>query len=101
MGKVITLLDGLSAKITKQGEAEAKAYEAFVEWCDDASKNKGFEIKTGTTKKAKLEAAITRSASDAEGAGAQIEELAASISADEADLKSAATVRKKESADFS
>jgi len=100
LAKVIQLLDGLTAKITKQGEVEAKAYKEFVEWCDDAAANKGFEIKTATTKKAELEAAIGKSASDADAAGTKIEELAGSISSGEGDLKSASEVRKREAADF-
>merc|ERR1719163_2191421 len=73
LGKVIELMDSLKAKIVKEGEAEAKAYKDFVEWCDDAAANKGFEIKTATSKKAKLEAAIGKAASDAEASAAKIE----------------------------
>jgi len=100
LGKVIELLDSLAAKITKEGEAEVKAYKEFVEWCDDASKNKGFEIKTATAKKAELEAAITKNAGDIEAATAKIEELAGSIATGEADMKSAKAIREKEAADF-
>mmetsp|Transcript_3942 Transcript_3942/g.11516 ORF Transcript_3942/g.11516 Transcript_3942/m.11516 type:complete len:719 (-) Transcript_3942:57-2213(-) len=100
LGQVLKLLDGLAAKVTKEGEQEEKTYKAFIEWCDDASANKGFEIKTATAKKEKLEAAITKSTSDEEAAEAKIEELAGSISTDEADLKSATQVREKESANF-
>ena len=32
--KVIQLLGNLAAKSTKDGEAEAKAYNEYVEWCD-------------------------------------------------------------------
>jgi len=48
--KVIQLLSALEAKILKEGEAEVKAYKDFFEWCDDAAKNKHFEIKTATAK---------------------------------------------------
>jgi len=68
LGEVITLLDSLSAKIIKEGEAEAKAYKEYFEWCDDASKNKGFEIKTATAAKETLEATIAKEASAAAGA---------------------------------
>lgn len=100
LGEVISLLDNLAAKITKEGETEAAAYVEFVEWCDDASKNKGFEIKTGEATKAKLQATIGKTAGDAEAATAKIEELASSIAGDESDLKSATTIRQKEVADF-
>lgn len=100
LGEVITLLDSLSAKIVKEGEAEAKAYKEYYEWCDDASKQKGFEIKTATATKASLEATIAKEAAAIAGATSKIEELAASIAEDEAELKSASTVRAKEASDF-
>merc|ERR1719191_2264211 len=51
LGEVMSLLDTLTAKVTAEGEAEAKAYKEFFEWCDDASKNFGFAIKTAEAKK--------------------------------------------------
>jgi len=100
LGKVVQLMDSLAAKIQTQGEVEAKAYKEYVEFCDDASANKGFEIKTATAKKAKLEATIAKSADDASAASSKIEELAGSIKTSEDDLKSATAIREKESADF-
>merc|ERR1719408_1011011 len=98
--KVFQLMDELTAKIQKDGEVEAKAYAEFVEWCDDTSKNAGFEIKTLTSKKEKLEATIEKSADDSSAATAKIEDLAASIATDEKDLKAATEIRNKENADF-
>jgi len=100
LGKVMSLIDGLSAKIEKDGEAEAKAYKEFFEWCDGASQQKNFEIETATAKKGKLEASISKSTSDSEASSSKIEELAGSISGSEAELKSATDVRGKEAADF-
>jgi len=94
--KVIQLLSALEAKILKEGEAEEKAYKDFFEWCDDAAKNKQFEIKTATSKKEKLEATITEAKSNAESATETIEELSAQIATDEADLKAATEIREKE-----
>merc|ERR1719321_2657011 len=73
LGAVINLLDELTAKVTADGEAEAKAYHEYVEWCDDASKNFGFDIKDASDKKAKLEALIAKSADDSEAASGKIE----------------------------
>jgi len=100
LSRVVELLDSLAAKIAKEGEAELAAYKEYVEWCDDASTQKGFEIKTATAEKEKLEASIGKASGDAAASAAKIEDLAASIAADEADLKSATTVRAKEAADF-
>mmetsp|Transcript_29651 Transcript_29651/g.67201 ORF Transcript_29651/g.67201 Transcript_29651/m.67201 type:complete len:704 (-) Transcript_29651:75-2186(-) len=100
LGKVIELMDSLAAKIKKEGEAEEKAYKDFVEWCDDASRNKNHEIQTATAKKAKLEASIGKSASDSTVASTRVEELAASIASSSKDLSDATSVREKEAADF-
>merc|ERR1719330_2246169 len=79
LSQVITLLDELSAKITSEGEAEAKAYKNYFEWCDEFSRNKQFEIKTATSQKEKLEAEIAKQTGNAESSAAKIDELAASI----------------------
>lgn len=84
LSKVLELLDGLSAKIVQEGEAEEKAFKEFTSWCQDASRNKKFEIRTATDRKAQLEASIGKLHSDAEAASAKIEELAGSIAGDEA-----------------
>merc|ERR1719482_1163540 len=93
-------MDSLSAKITAEGEAEAKAYKEYVEWCDNAAANVKYEIKTATSKKEELEATIAKSTDDSSSSASKIEDLAASISADESELKDATTVREKEAADF-
>jgi hypothetical protein len=101
LGTVIQLLDGLTAKIVAEGEAEAKAYHDYFEWCDDASKNFGFDIDTATTKKNKLEALIAKSSDDSEASAGKIEELAASVAKAEGEVKDATLIREKEAADFS
>lgn len=98
--KVIELLTNLEAKIMKEGEAEEKAYKDFFEWCDDAAKNKQFEIKTATAAKEKLEATIAKAKSDQEDATAAIAEQAAAIAQNEADLKDATLIREKENGEF-
>jgi len=100
IAKVIELLSSLEAKIMKDGEAEQKVYEEYFEWCDDASKEKQFEVKTATDKKAKLEATIKKAASDIDDYTEKIAELAASIATDEKDLEDATVIREKEHKDF-
>merc|ERR1719444_482032 len=100
LSEVISLLNDLTAKITKEGEAEAKAYADFVEWCDDLSRNKQFEIKTGTAQKEKLEAEIAKQTGNAEASAGKIEDLAANIAKDEAELKDATVIRTKEKSEF-
>merc|ERR1719191_2680801 len=100
LAKVIELLDGLAAKITKEGEAEQKAFEEYIEWCDDYTKGKSFDIKSLTAQKEKLEATISKCTSDIEGCDTKIEELVADIATGEAELKNATLIREKENADF-
>lgn len=100
LSKTIQLLDSLAAKITAEGEAEAKAYKEYIEWCNDASSNLKYEIKTGEAKKEELKATISKAAADIEAGDSKIEELASSISADDKELKDATAIRSKEEADF-
>jgi len=100
LGKVFELLEDLRGKVVKDGEEEAKAYKEFFAWCDDAAANKGFEIKTATGQKAKLEAVIGKSAATVEEASSKIEELAGSIAKGEADLAEATGIREKENSEF-
>merc|ERR1719230_662219 len=93
-------MDSLTAKITAEGEAEAKAFKEYFAWCDDAAANLHNEIKTGSKKKEDLEAAISKATADIEAGTVKIEELSASISADEKELKEATAVREKEVATF-
>lgn len=100
LSKTIELLDSLSAKITAEGDAEAKAYKEYVEWCDDASGNLRYEIKTGAAKVEELQATISKSMADIGSSNDKIEDLAGAIAADEKELKEASSVRAKEAADF-
>merc|ERR1719264_1397050 len=100
LSEVISLIDSLVAKVIKEGEAEAKAYHDYVEWCDDASKNMNNEITTLTSKKEKLEALIAKLTNDIAASDDTIAQLAADIATDTKDLKDATLIREKEAADF-
>merc|ERR1719265_433285 len=96
LGKVMELMDSLTAKITAEGDAEAKAFKEYFAWCDDAAANLHNEIKTGTKSQEDLEATISKAAADIEACTAKIEDLSGAISADEKELKDATAVREKE-----
>jgi len=100
LGKVLELMDSLTAKITAEGEEEAKAFKEYFEWCDDAAANLHNEIKTGSKKQEDLEAAISKATADIDASTAKIEDLSAAISADEKELAEATAVREKEVASF-
>merc|ERR1719316_154422 len=98
--KVIQMLSDLQAKILKEGEEAQKVYEEFAEYCEDRSKNLGFEIKTGKSEVADLTATIDSETGKINALEAKIEETAAAIAVDEKDLKAATEIRDKEAADF-
>lgn len=100
LSKTIELLDSLAAKITAEGAAEAKAYKEYVSWCDDASSDLKYQIKTGEASKESLTATISKTTADISAGDEKIEDTAASIAADESELKEATAVRGRESADF-
>ena len=60
----------------------------------------GFTIKSATKEKGELKAKITELSSEIDGAGSKIEELASTISTNEADMKSVAEIRAKEVTEF-
>jgi len=98
--KVIQLLSDLQTKVIKEGKAAQKTFEEYSEWCDDRSKNLGFEIKTGTAQVQDLKATIDKATSTASELTAKIDDTAAAISTNEADLKAAINIRATEEKDF-
>merc|ERR1719199_501838 len=98
--KVLQMLGDLQSKIISEGNAAQKVYDEFAEFCEDRSKNVGFEIKSGKAAVNDLNAAIQKEQSTQGSLNAKIEELASGISVDEADLSAATTIRGKENAAF-
>jgi len=98
--KVIEMLSDLQAKIIQEGEDAQKIYAEFSEWCEDGSKDLGFEIKTAKAEVEELTATIGQAKANIGAADEQIEELSGSIATDQQDLKAATEIREKEHADF-
>jgi len=101
LGKVISMLSDLEAKITAEGAASKKLFEEKTTWCEDTSTQTEFEIKTAKAEIAELSASIAKDTADITSFNSEIERLSGDIAADEADLKAATEVRDKETADFS
>jgi len=100
LSKVLDLMDELKAKIIKEGEVEAKAYDEYLQWCQSAVQDTGFAIETATKEKGELEAKIAELSAEISEAGSKTEDLASAIATNEGDLKSATAIREKELADF-
>jgi len=100
IGKVLNMISDLEAQIIKEGEVVQKEYAEFSEWCEERSRNVGFEITTGTAEVEELEAAIAQETATTGSLQTKVEELAAGIATDEADLKAASEIRGKEAKSF-
>merc|ERR1719337_82802 len=94
--KVLQMLGDLQQKVINEGEEEHKLFAEFSEWCEDESKEKQFEIKTGEAQKEDLEATIAKATTDIDNADTQIEELGAGIAKNEEDLAKATRIRERE-----
>jgi hypothetical protein len=101
VAKVLDLISGLQSKIISEGEAAQKAYDEFAEWCEDTSKNIGYEISTGKKTVDNLKATIAEETASIDALDTKLQELSSDIATDEADLKAASEVRAKEHTDFS
>jgi len=99
--KILQMIGDLQTKVIGEGTEAQKVYDEHAEWCEDRSKNLGFEIKTGTANVAELQATIQAETSTIAALETKIEELSSDIQADEADLAAATTIRGTEAADFS
>jgi len=100
IGQVIDLINGLSAKVAKEGEADQAAYEEYFGWCDDTSKDKFNDLKNSNAQKDKLEASIQELTSESEVCDTKIKELVAAIAANGKDLAAATKIRNDEEAVF-
>jgi len=98
--KTLELLSSLQAKIVKEGEAEQKSYEEFSDYCNDESKETGFEIKTGEAAVERFKAAIADNVAKIGAAEAKIEELSTTLATAAKDLESATAIREKEKGEF-
>jgi chromosome segregation ATPase len=98
--KIMQMIDGLQAKIIKEGEKVQKIYEEFSEWCEESNKNLNFEIKTAKAEVVDLKATIDEETAIIESLTTKQEELATRIKTDKGDLKAATYIREKEAAEF-
>merc|ERR1719399_1228021 len=96
VSKVLEMLSDLEAKIIGEGEEASKLYDEFSEWCEDTSKDLGFEIKTGKAEAADLQSTIDKETALSAELTAKIEDFGAGLARDEADLKAATEIRAKE-----
>lgn len=100
VGQVLGLLQKLHDTVVQDGEVEQKQFEEFAEWCEDEAKERQFEIKTGKSQKADLQATIEKASADFEVFTSKVDDLSKSIATVEQDSKAATAIREKENATF-
>jgi len=98
--KVIQMLSELEAKVIGEGRDAQKTYDEYSEFCEDKSRQLGFEIKTGKAEVEELTATIEQETSASAALETKIEDLSNSIQTDETDLAAATKIRDHEAADF-
>jgi len=98
--KVIQMMSDLQQKVIGEGEAAQKVYDEFAEWCEEESKNLGFEIKTAKAEAEDLNAVIDQCVSDIKAGEDKIAELVEKITQAEKDLEDATVIRESENKDF-
>jgi len=100
IGKILEMIGELQAKIIDEGKKSQSVYDEFAEWCEDKSKDIGFEIKTSKAAAEDLTAVIEKETSNIAALESKVEDLSASIAEAEANLKDSTALRAKESTDF-
>merc|ERR1719181_694862 len=90
------MIGELEKKVIGEGTADQKTYDEFAEWCEEQSKDLGYAIKTAKSEIEELSATIQKASSDVADEEEKIGQLTSTISTDEADLKAATDIRKKE-----
>merc|ERR1719169_188836 len=98
--KVIQMLSELEAKVIGEGKDAQKTYDEYSEFCEDKSRQLGFEIKTGKAEVEELTATIEEETSASAALETKIEDLSNSIKTDETDLAAATKIRNHEAAEF-
>lgn len=100
VGQVLNLLQKLYDTVVADGVTEQKQFEAFSEWCEDQSKERTFEIETGSAQAEDLSAAIEKSTANISVLQSRFEEISGVVAANTGDLKAATDIREKEHATF-
>lgn len=83
----------------KDGVAAAQAYDNYTKFCTRGKRDLGYDIQDGEKTVEELTAAIAKASSDIDVSATKLEELAATVTKNEADLKAAQELRAKEKAE--
>jgi len=97
---VIEMLNDLKAKVTKDGEDEAKAYNEYYDWCNKVTGEELHAIELDKERKDKLMADIEKYFAEIEQSGRAISEEAKAIAQAIKEGKNALHLREKQHSEF-
>jgi len=97
---VIQMLNDLKAKVTKDGEDEAKAYDEYYDWCNKVTGEELHSIELDKERKEKLVADIEKYFAEIEQSGKAISDEAKAIAQAIKEGKNALHLREKQHSDF-
>merc|ERR1719171_3090768 len=98
--KVIEMLSNLEAKLIKEGAESQKVFAEFGEFCEDRSRELGWQIKGVKDEVDENKACMEQAAATCDSCEAKLEECTAELAKDEQDKKAATEIRDAEKADF-
>merc|ERR1719299_235736 len=98
--KVIELLEDNKVKIANDLAAEEKEMAEYTDFCDKESSDKGYAIKTATSKIEDLTAAIEKGTTKIPAYEDEIATLGTEVAEKQKQLMEASGLREKERADF-
>eukprot|EP00930_Biecheleria_cincta_P083189 TRINITY_DN72812_c0_g1_i1.p1 TRINITY_DN72812_c0_g1~~TRINITY_DN72812_c0_g1_i1.p1 ORF type:complete len:713 (-),score=223.07 TRINITY_DN72812_c0_g1_i1:292-2430(-) len=100
VGKVIELLEGLEAKVAKDGVREEETHIKFQSWCEETNNTKRREMQTETARKEKFAAIVSKADSKVQAAAEKLASLSSEIAKAQDDMSTAQAQREKDAADF-
>merc|ERR1719230_2232009 len=101
VGRVVTLIEDLKAKIIADGKAEQKMYDKYACWCEGTSARKANDIHTAMADIKALGAKILSSKGLVATRAAEISELSKQMAENQKTQDEATGIRQKENAAYS
>jgi len=96
IGRIVSLLSELRAKVEQDGGVEQKSYDKYACWCEDTLAQKASDITAGKENIEELHTLIVKLKGELGAHAANIQQLKKDITANVASQKEATEVRSKE-----
>jgi len=101
LGKVVELLDDLTAQVDGEGKKEAQLYSVFAAWCSNETRSAKETIEETSSEISELKSIVVQEEAFREGKHQDLEVQIKELVVNEADLKNATGRRKNEHDEYS